>query len=57
LASDDVLMASVQVTILDEAGNAVEKGRALRDENDWWEYVPAVTGTVVVEVKDLVGIR
>ncbi len=54
-ASDDVLVAGVQVTVLDEQGQAVERGAAVRGKGDWWEYVPHETGKVIVEARDLAG--
>lgn len=54
-ASDDVMVAGVQVMILNEQGKVVEKGEALRGEGVWWEYVPTAAGRVVVEVRDLAG--
>jgi hypothetical protein len=54
-ASDDVMVAGVQVAILDEQGKVVEKGEALRGESDWWEYVPTAEGKVVVAARDLAG--
>jgi hypothetical protein len=32
------MVTSVQVMILDEQGNAVEKGEGIKREGDWWEY-------------------
>jgi hypothetical protein len=56
------MVAGVQVLILDEQGKVVEKGdcealrkEGLRGEGDWWEYVPAAEGKVVVEARDLAG--
>lgn len=54
-ASDNVMVTRVQVMILDEEGNAVEKGEGIRREGDWWEYAPTATGKVVAEAWDLVG--
>jgi hypothetical protein len=54
-ATDDVLVASVQISVLDEKGKVVEKGAGVRGKGDWWEYAPATEGKVVVEVRDLVG--
>jgi hypothetical protein len=47
-ASDNVRVTSVQVTLLDEEGNAVEKG-------DWWEHVPSAVGKVVADARDPAG--
>jgi len=54
-ASDNVMVTSMQVMILDDEGKIVEKGEALRGEGDWWEYVPGAEGKVVVEARDLAG--
>ena len=54
-AGDDVMVAGVQVMVLDEEGRVVEKGEGLRSEGDWWEYVPAAEGRVVAEARDLAG--
>ena len=54
-ASDEVMVAGVQVMILDEQGKVVEKGEGIRGEGDWWEYVPGADGKVVVEAHDLAG--
>ena len=54
-ARDDVMVKSVQVMILNERGKAVEKGEAIKGRGDWWEYVPAAKGSVVVEARDLAG--
>jgi hypothetical protein len=59
-ATDDVMVASVQVTIMDEQGTVLETGEGVEDQAPstgpgWWEYTPAAEGKVVVEVRDLVG--
>jgi len=54
-ASDDVMVTSVQVMILDGQGKVVEKGEGIRKKGDWWEYVPTTEGKVVVEARDLAG--
>jgi hypothetical protein len=41
--------------ILDEEGEVRERGEGIKSEGDWWEYVPAATGKVVVEARDLAG--
>jgi hypothetical protein len=53
--TDDVHVAGVQVVVLDEEGNMLEKGEATQGRSDWWEYVPAAEGKVVVEARDLPG--
>lgn len=38
-ASDNVMVTKVAVSILDEAGNVIEKGEAKQVESgEWWEY-------------------
>jgi hypothetical protein len=61
-ASDDVMVAGVQILILDEQGKVVEKGdcealrtEGIRGEGDWWEYVPTTEGKMTVEARDLAG--
>ncbi len=54
-ASDDVMVAGVQVMILDEQGKVMEKGDALRGKDDWWEYAPTAEGKVALEARDLAG--
>jgi len=54
-ASDDVMVKSMRVMILDEEGNAVEKGEGIRAKGDWWEYMPTAEGKLVVEARDLAG--
>jgi hypothetical protein len=54
-ATDDVMVASVQVMILDEKGKIMEKGPGSRGKGDWWEYKATTTGKVVVEAEDLAG--
>ena len=48
-------VAGVQVLILDEKGKVAEKGEGIKSKGDWWEYVPAADGRVVVEAHDLAG--
>src|SRR5215216_4950770 len=36
-ASDDVMVTSVQMLVLDEKGKTVEKGEAIKGKDDWWE--------------------
>jgi len=54
-ASDDVLVAGVQVMVLDEQGRAVEQGEGIKGQGDWWEYTPTAEGKVVVNARDLAG--
>jgi len=54
-ASDDVMVAGVQVMILDEQGRALEKGEGIKGRGAWWEYTPTAEGKVVVKARDLAG--
>ncbi len=60
LASDNVLVARVRVTILDGAGNVLEQGPAAQVDaatgtSTWWEYAPKTDGRVLAEAWDLAG--
>lgn len=53
-ATDNVLVAKVVVSILDEEGKVVEKGDARKIESsEWWEYVCNTKGKVIAEAWDL----
>lgn len=54
-ARDDVKVAGVRVTMLDEAGTVLERGEALPAEGDTWRYQAQQAGRVLVEVWDLAG--
>jgi hypothetical protein len=55
-ASDDGLVTKVKVTILDGEGCALEAGKAVRGEGDWWEFASQAQGKMVIaEVWDLPG--
>jgi hypothetical protein len=59
-ASDNIMVARVQVTILDEEGKVLEKGEAVKTEDSstasgWWEYATNSIGKVVAEARDLAG--
>ncbi len=55
-ASDNVLVTKVVITILDEQGQVVEKGEAVRGNGDRWEYMPRLEGkTILAEAWDLPG--
>ncbi len=54
-ATDDVQVAGVSVSVLDEDGRVLEQGEALQGRGDWWEYMPSTAGKVVVEARDLPG--
>jgi len=55
-ASDDVKVAKVWVTVLDEAGNVLEKGEATQLDDGFWRYAPGQEGRLLVEAWDLAGI-
>lgn len=55
-ARDDVLVTKVQVTVLDEGGQILEKGEAIRSDGDWWEFASHANGTMIIaEAWDLPG--
>ena len=54
-ASDNVMVAKVQVTILDPDGKTLEQGQAAQAEGNWWRYVSSKEGQVVAEAWDLAG--
>ena len=53
LASDNVMVAKVQVKILDTDGKALEEGMAAQVDSEWWEYSSGVDGTVEATAWDL----
>jgi hypothetical protein len=53
-ATDNVKVVRVRVTVLDEAGMAVESKEAVQVDADWWE-VGCDAERVVVEALDLAG--
>jgi hypothetical protein len=53
LASDDVMVTKVTVTILGEAGQRLEQAEAALNLGVWWEYQAANRGLVRVEAWDL----
>ena len=52
LASDDVMVTKVTVTILGEAGQRLEQAEARLNLGIWWEYQAANSGLVRVEAWD-----
>ncbi len=53
-ATDNVKVARVRVTILDEAGKVLEKGECTRGKGNWWTFTPTVKGhTILAEAWDL----
>ena len=54
-ARDNVLVAKVCVTILDEDGKVLEQGSARLMSGTLWEYMTSTAGQVIVEAWDLAG--
>lgn len=53
-ASDNIRVARVRVTVLDEQGRDLEHGEAIRGEGNWWEFPCHTQGkTIVAEARDL----
>jgi hypothetical protein len=53
-ASDNIMVARVRVTILDEQGAVLEKGEATRTKGNWWKFPSHAAGTkIVAEAWDL----
>jgi hypothetical protein len=55
-ATDNIMVARVRVTVLDQEGKVLEAGEAVRGEGDFWEYAPQAQGTTIqAEAWDLPG--
>src|ERR1051325_10320311 len=55
-ATDNIMVARVRVTVLDQDGKVLEAGEAVRGEGDFWEYAPQTQGaTLQAEAWDLPG--
>jgi len=55
-AADNVMVASVRVTVLDPQGKVLEAGEAVRGEGEWWEFAAQTHGDkIVAEAWDLPG--
>jgi len=53
-ASDNVLVTRVQVTVLDDQGQVLERGDAVRSGRDWWEFASHAQGNkILAEAWDL----
>ena len=51
-----MLVAKVQVTMLNEGGQVLEQREAIRSEGDSWEFAPHARGVVIIaEAGDLPG--
>ena len=56
-ATDNVMVAKVRVTILDETGKVLEQGEAVRVDatTGWWVYDSNAHGQIAAEAWDLAG--
>lgn len=55
-ASDNIMVTKVQVTVLDDAGQVLEKGEAVRGAGNWWKFASRTEGkTIIAEAWDLPG--
>ena len=54
-ASDDVLVAKVNVSVSDEKGKLLEWLEASPLEGDWWECVPQLEGRIAALAWDIPG--
>ena len=58
-ATDNVQVAKVLITILNEQGETLEQGEAVQANDLWWEFETAapIEGKIIVEAFDLAGNR
>jgi hypothetical protein len=56
-ATDNVQVAKVLITILNEQGQTLEQGEAAQVNNAWWEFETSTEGKIIVETFDLAGNR
>ena len=56
-ATDNVQVAKVRITILNEQGETLEQGEASLVYGPWWEYETLEQGSLLVEAFDLAGNR
>ncbi len=54
-ARDNVMVAKVEIAILDEAGSALVTGLASQSGEDVWEFASDAEGRVLVKAWDLAG--
>jgi hypothetical protein len=55
-ASDNVMVARVEVQVLGEQGEMLERGEGVRLKGDWWEYIPCYAGAKIAAAAwDLAG--
>ncbi len=53
-ATDNILVARVRVTVLDEDGKVLEKGECTKGKGNWWTFTPTVQGhSIIAEAWDL----
>ena len=53
-ATDNIQVARVRVTILDEDGRVLEKGDCTKGTGKWWTFTSTVKGhTIIAEAWDL----
>jgi hypothetical protein len=55
--TDNVQVASVRITVLDEQGQTQAEGQAVLVKDALWEYETSTEGKVIVEAVDLAGNR
>jgi hypothetical protein len=46
-ATDNILVARVKVTVLDQDGKVLEAGEAVKGEGDWWEFASHTEGKTI----------
>jgi len=46
-ATDNILVARVKVTVLDQDGKVLEAGEAVKGEGDWWEFASHTKGKTI----------
>ena len=46
-ATDNILVARVKVTVLDQDGKVLEAGDAVKGEGDWWEFASHTEGKTI----------
>ena len=55
-ASDNVMVARVEVQVLGKEGEVLERGEGVRLKADWWEYIPSYAGVKITAAAwDLAG--
>lgn len=55
-ATDDVRVARVKLSVIDEDGQVLEAGEAIQLASDWWEFASQAEGKrVIAEAWDLPG--